>query len=130
MLSATILSYSRINQDSGTNSDTGASIKDLSLRVTGTGEKFKIVTAEFNLASVMESNGEIRILVDGNQMVNNRIILKKGDAHYSVEFMMPCRETYHVYSAVADLRVNGEGVDITKTIFGVSAPAIAESDRY
>lgn len=103
-------------------------IENLRFSTNSSAENIRMITAEFDLESGIESTGEIEIVVDGEQKANNRLFVKKGLSHYSVDFLLSYRdnaEDQHLYSAAAKLSIKGTSADIEHQAFGINTSTLA-----
>lgn len=76
--------------------------------------EYMIVTAAFDIDSEIDTKGEIYILTDGKYPANGRLLIRKGNSHYSLEFLLPHQD--HGSSFTADIKLKSSGMLVTEEL--------------
>lgn len=134
MLSVVFLfnDFSRPHENNFVNPGFPIKLENLRFSTNNSAQNMRLIKAEFDLESGIESTGEIEIIVDGRQEVNNRLMIKRGSSHYSVDFLLNYpenQEDQHLYSATAKLSIKGISADTKQKVFGINSNTLAGSNR-
>lgn len=104
-----------------------ANIKKLNILTNHIASDYAILSAEFDLDSPKEMQGEISILINGKYPASSRLILREGTSHYSMEFILPDPGLMKgtLYMAQLTLKTGGRTNDTVKRQFSVTGLSAA-----
>jgi hypothetical protein len=96
-------------------------LKNVNFSVSRIEKDFAIMKAEFDLESSEEVPGELYIDINGKYPANGRLLIRKGIAHYSMDFYLPNPDLrlLKVYMADVTLKSRGRINDSVSSQFAV-----------